>query len=97
MSIQGLVICGGIKIRPGIKYPRLFEAWCNGCEAGEPHYPGDLPDVFPDDCEHYDIRPIDQETAVNVLQLGGSKTYDQMWGHTDDPWAWDDDDNEDSY
>jgi hypothetical protein len=46
----------------------------------------------------YKRRVIDQDVAQNVLRHGGSKTYDQMWGHTDDPWEWDEEQyDEDSH
>ena len=32
--------------------------------------------------------------AAETLRLHGSKTYDQMWGLTDDPEPWDDDPND---
>ena len=38
--------------------------------------------------ECYRPRVIDQVVASEVKKLPGSKVYNQMWGHDDDPEEW---------
>jgi hypothetical protein len=58
--------------------------WCKGCKVGEPHYQGDIPSYYRDDCKHYNTRPIDQE-VVDEVQLLIDEEIVPTWNDTIEP------------
>ena len=82
MSVQGLVICRGISkgTLPDWVHTTM-KNWCHGCKAGEVHCPGDMPEYYPDDCEHYNPQPIDEHQAQKALAYSSWPVWGEIPKH----------------